>query len=108
MKIETKTIVVFEDGDYDLIFSELPNNPCISCYHSKDGSCCGCPDNTKYLEKIKPLKDANVFELATKTNKYYHLNREIEKLKKEMDNIAEEFSELGLNINYIFEVIKED
>lgn len=46
----------------------------------------------------------NVFELATKTNKYY----QVEKLKREMDNIAEEFSGLGLNINYIFEVIKED
>lgn len=108
MKIETKTIVVFEDGDYNLIFSELPNNPCIGCQSSNDGSCCGCPDNTKYLEKIKPLKEANVFELAIKTNKYYHLNQEIEKLKKEMDNIAEEFSGLGLNINYIFEVIKEN
>lgn len=108
MKIETKTIVVFEDGDYDLIFSELPNNPCDKCYLSKNGGCCGCPDNIKYLEKIKRLKDANVFELTTKTNKYYHLNREIKKLKAEKDNIAEEFSKLGLNIDYIFEVIKED
>ena len=107
MKIETKNIAIFEDGDYELIFSELPNNPCVNCYRSGDGSCCGCPDNNKYLEKIKPLKDANVFELTTKANEYYHLHQKIEKLKVEMNNIAEEFSKLGLNNDYIFEVIKE-
>lgn len=106
MKIETKTITVFEDGDCDLIFSKLPKNPCDECYLGRNGGCCGCPDNTEYLKKIKPLKEANVFELTTKANEYYYLTQEIKKIREKKDILAEEFLKLGLDINYIFNVLE--
>ena len=104
MKTITKVETILEDGDKLLIFSKLPEDPCKSC--GSGIACCGCPDGTKYQNKIKPYKDHDVLEWAIKSNKYYSLIKQIESLQKEQKEIEKEFSEIGLNVKDIVFVME--
>lgn len=96
MKVITKTKIVYEDGDKEIIFSRMPEDPCDTC--SMGVACCGCPDGRKYSEDIKIYKERGVFELAKKVNRYYKLGRKIKKLEEERAEIEKELADIGLDV----------
>ena len=78
---------VFDDEDRRLLSIEIPDNSCDKCYQGTSGGCCGCPSYTEYLEIIKPYKDRNIYDLALKFKRMKLIDREIERLKEELENV---------------------
>lgn len=93
--IETKQYI-FDDEDRRLLSIELPDNPCDNCHLVKIGGCCGCPDNTKYCEIIKPYKERNILDLALKIKRMCDLQRKVTDIKTEICKIEKEIEETGI------------
>lgn len=87
---------VFDDEDRRLLSIELPDNPCDKCYQGTSSGCCGCPSYTEYLEIIKPYKDRNIYDLALKFKRMKLTEREIERLKKELEKVEQEIDDTGI------------
>lgn len=87
---------VFDDEDRKLLSIELPDNPCDKCYQGTSSGCCGCPSYTEYLEIIKPYKDRNIYDLALKFKRMKLTEREIERLKKELEKVEQEIDDTGI------------
>lgn len=87
---------VFDDEDRRLLSIELPDDPCNNCYLAKTGGCCGCNDNTKYHEIIKPYKNKNILDFALKIKKLHELQNDIENIEGIIKQIAKELEEVGL------------
>lgn len=95
MKIIEIKQYVLDEEDKKLLSIEIPDSPCNKCYLNSNG-CCGCPDGTKYYEKIKPYKDRNILDIAIKIKRMRKLQNEIKEKKKEVDRISEELKNIGL------------
>lgn len=93
--IETKQYI-FDNEDRRLLSIEIPDNPCDKCYLNTHGGCCGCSDNTKYCEIIKPYKDRNILDIALKFKRMHKLQKEVSDMQKEIDCIAKEIEETGI------------
>lgn len=104
MKTITKVETILEDGDKLLIFSKLPKDPCKSC--DMGIACCGCPDETKYQNRIQPYKDHKVLEWAMESNEYYSLIKQIESLQKKQKEIEDNFFKIGLDVKDIVFVME--
>lgn len=87
---------VFDDEDRRLLSIEIPDNPCDKCYQGTSGGCCGCPSYTEYLEIIKPYKDRNIYDLALKFKRMKLIDREIERLKEELEKVKKEIKDTGI------------
>lgn len=74
-----KTIIKFTDEDFELLSKPIPSNPCDSC--RDNFSCAGCFNRIAYGHKIKPYKDAGIFEYAETLRKIRDANDLIEKTK---------------------------
>lgn len=92
--IETKQYV-FDEEDRRLLFIEIPDNPCEKCCLKNDG-CCGCSENLKYQEIIKPYKDRNIYDLALKFKYIHQLQIEILEKQNKIDEITKEIEKTGL------------
>lgn len=84
---------VFDDEDRRLLSIELPDNPCDKC--SVPG-CCGCSDERGYSAIIKPYKDRNIYDLALKFKRMKLIDREIERLKEELEKVKKEIKDTGI------------
>ena len=84
---------VFDDEDRKLLSIELPDNPCDKCNVS---GCCGCSDERGYSAIIKPYKDRNIYDLALKFKRMKLIEREIERLKKELEKVEQEIDDTGI------------
>ena len=82
----------FTESDKQLLNKIIPHDPCTTCSLriSVDDvfeSCCGCSEETEYQRKVKPYKDAGIFEIACALRKIYTLRHTIESAKIEIQNI---------------------
>ena len=84
---------VFDDEDRRLLSIELPDNPCDKC--SVPG-CGGCSDECGYSAIIKPYKDRNIYDLALKFKRMKLIDREIERLKEELEKVKKEIKDTGI------------
>lgn len=87
---------VFDDEDRRLLSIEIPDNPCDKCYQGTSSGCYGCPSYTEYLEIIKPYKDRNIYNLALKFKRMKLIDREIERLKEELEKVKKEIKDTGI------------
>ena len=88
-----KKIITYEITSEEIDFiKNAPIDPCKRCYDRMGGACCGCSLHDKYKEKIKGY-DKEVVELANTYNLYKDKLKEIEKLKKEAEEIKNSMPE---------------
>lgn len=90
MKI-TQT-VEFTIEDKKLLKQLLPKDPCNGC--SNILGCCGCPEGYDYAEKVRPYKDANIYDIALAIRRIHDIKQnmklEEDEIKHLMDSIPEE------------------
>lgn len=79
-----KTEIIFTDEDFELLSKKIPKSPCLKC---DERGCCGCPDERYYHEKIKPYKDAGIFEYAETIRKIRNMNDDIKNLKRKINEL---------------------
>ena len=88
-----KKIITYEITSEEIEFiKNAPVDPCKKCYDSRSGACGGCFSYSQYREKIKGY-DEEVVELANTYNLYKEKLTEIEKLKKEAEEIKNSMTE---------------
>ena len=88
-----KKIITYEITDEEIDFiKNAPVDPCKKCYDSMRGACGGCSLYSKYWEKINGY-DEEVVKLANTYNLYKDKLKEIEKLKKEAEEIKNSMPE---------------
>ena len=88
-----KKIITYEITDEEIEFiKNAPVDPCKKCYDSMGGGCGGCFSYRQYREKIKGY-DKEVVKLANTYNLYKDKLKEIEKLKKEAEEIKNSMPE---------------
>ena len=88
-----KKIITYEITSEEIDFiKNAPVDPCKKCYDSRYGACGGCSSYSQYWEKINGY-DEEVVELANTYNLYKDKLKEIEKLKKEAEEIKNSMPE---------------
>lgn len=81
-----KTEAIFTDEDFELLSKKIPTSPCIKC---DDATCCGCPEERYYNEKIKPYREAGIFEYAETIRKIRNINDDIKTLKRKLNELID-------------------
>ena len=88
-----KKIITYEITSEEIEFiKNKPESPCRRCYYNIGGGCCGCQTYDEYKEKIGSY-DEEVIELAEVYSLYKDKLKEIEKLKKEAEEIKNSIPE---------------
>lgn len=80
-------VITFTDEDFELLSKPIPFNPCDYCRAGY--SCCGCPSRTEYDKKIKPYKDAGIFEYAVTLREIRAANELIKNTKRELNSLID-------------------
>ena len=78
-------IIEYTQEDYELLKKPLPNDPCSTCRAGYE--CCGCPEEREYASKVKPYKDAGIYEVAVLLNRRKININKMEELTKEIAKI---------------------
>ena len=90
MKI-TQT-VEFTIEDKKLLKQLLPKDPCNGC--SNILGCCGCPEGYDYAEKVRPYKDANIYNIALAIRRIHDIKQNMKleeaEIKHLIDSIPKE------------------
>ena len=79
--------VEFTDEDRKLLKQLLPKNPCNDC--SDVVGCCGCSDGRDYAEKVRPYKDANIYDIALGIRKIHDIKQNIKREENEIEHLMD-------------------
>lgn len=77
--------VEFTTEDRELLKQLLPKNPCDGC--GDVIGCCGCPDGRDYAEKVRPYKDANIYDIALTIRRIYDIKHNIRLEEEESEHL---------------------
>lgn len=83
--MKTTILYEFTDEDKKLLKIPLPDNPCTNC--GAGAACCGCPKGDDYNKKVKPYKDANIYDIAVSLQRITILNNKIKQCLDEITTI---------------------
>lgn len=97
MRIEQN--IIFTNEDLELLKKELPNNPCTKCDAHIRGYCCGCQQRIDYDKMVKIYRDNNIYDIALEIKKINELEKSINKMRKNQEDIL---SNLPKEIKNIF------
>lgn len=96
-----KQEIILADEDKYLLSKSLPSNPCYDrCDAIDRRSCCGCHLEKEYIEKVKPYKEAGIYEYAQIIGKIKSAKGKICRLQKDIEQL---YSELPFEIKEILE-----
>ena len=71
--------------DRKLLKQLLPQNPCNGCCNVT--ICCGCPEGRNYADKIRPYKDANIYDIALTIRKIHDIKQNIKLEEEEIKHL---------------------
>lgn len=78
--------VEFTDEDRELLIKQLlPKDPCNGC--NLGVGCCGCPEGYDYAEKVRPYKDANIYDIALGIRKIHDIKQNMKLEEDEIKNL---------------------
>lgn len=77
--------VEYTTEDRKLLKQLLPKNPCDSC--GAGVGCCGCPNGRDYEEKVRPYKDANIYDIALTIRKIHDIKQNIRLEEAEIEHL---------------------
>lgn len=83
--------VEFTDEDRELLKQLLPKDPCNGC--NLVVGCCGCPEGYDYAEKVRPYKDANIYDIALGIRKIHDIKQNMKLEEDEIKNLMESIPE---------------
>lgn len=83
--------VEFTDEDRQLLKQLLPKDPCNGC--NLGVGCCGCPEGYDYAEKVRPYKDANIYDIALDIRKIHDIKQNMKLEEDEIKNLMESIPE---------------
>lgn len=83
--------VEFTDEDRELLKQLLPKDPCNGCILGV--GCCGCPEGYDYAEKVRPYKDANIYDIALGIRKIHDIKQNMKLEEDEIKNLMESIPE---------------
>lgn len=69
----------------------LPKDPCNGC--NLGVGCCGCPEGYDYAEKVRPYKDANIYDIALGIRKIHDIKQNMKLEEDEIKNLMESIPE---------------
>ena len=75
----------------ELLIQLLPKDPCNGC--NLVVGCCGCPEGYDYAEKVRPYKDANIYDIALGIRKIHDIKQNMKLEEDEIKNLMESIPE---------------
>ena len=83
--MRTIQTVEFTAEDRELLKQLLPKNPCDGCGFGV--GCCGCRESRDYEEKVRPYKDANIYDIALTIRKIHEIKQSIRLEETEIEHL---------------------
>ena len=87
--------VEFTVEDRKLLKQLLPKNPCDGC--GVGVGCCGCQDSRDYEEKVRPYKDANIYDIALTIRKIHDIRQNIKLEENEIEHLKNSIPKVLFN-----------
>lgn len=100
MKIEKTYSCEITEEDYKLLTGYIPENPCIGCYNRQ--FCCGCPEEQKYKEILKPFEAANLIEIVSDVNNLKSILQKIDDLEQKSIELQKSLIQKGFDLTRLF------
>lgn len=100
MKEKTVTIFEIEDGDYELLKTWHPADPCTTCFEGM--GCVGCSQKRQWEKSIKPLKQVGVFDVWETIQELKSLYSKVKSIEKAIKENEDFITSRGFDLARIF------